>query len=74
MRDWSFHARVKNGKSMTWHCASHTLTPRIEQGDLLLDASAHHATMDRDLALDLMEPSATDAVRFSTATQEGSAI
>jgi hypothetical protein len=71
VRDWSFHARVKNGRNMTWHCASPTLTPRIEQGDLVLDASAHYVAMDRDLALDLMEPNSADAVRFSTATQDG---
>src|SRR6185312_14114937 len=30
VRDWSFHARVKDGARIDWHCHSHGLTPRVE--------------------------------------------
>ena len=70
-REWSFHARVKDGAKLDWHCDSHHLTPRIENGDLLLDARAHHVTMERDLVLDIRDKEDADAARFSAAEQDG---
>jgi ferric-dicitrate binding protein FerR (iron transport regulator)/tetratricopeptide (TPR) repeat protein len=70
VRDWSFHARVKDGAKIEWRCDSHNLTPSVGQGDLSLDASARQAAMDRDLVLDLCEPSGVDAARFSSAEQD----
>jgi hypothetical protein len=71
VREWSFHARIKDGAKLDWHCDSHDLTPFIENGDLLLDARAHHVTMERDLVLDVRDGVGVDAARFSTAEQDG---
>src|SRR5438105_8587158 len=37
VRDWSFHARVKDGAELTWQSATHTLQARKEGTDLVLD-------------------------------------
>ena len=71
VRDWSFHARVKNGATTDWHCDSHRMTPHVEKGDLLLDAQAHQAAMERDIALDLRDRVGASSVRYSTAEQDG---
>jgi tetratricopeptide (TPR) repeat protein len=71
VRDWSFHARVKDGAKVEWRCDSHNLTPGVDGTDLLLDASARQSAMDRDLVLDLSESSGADAARFATAEQDG---
>src|SRR5262249_54336296 len=71
VRDWSFHARIKGGAKLDWRCDTHNLTPRVEKDDLLLDASASQAAMERDLALDLCDPAGSDAARFATAEQDG---
>jgi hypothetical protein len=71
VRDWSFHARVKNGAAIDWHCDSHTLTPRVEGADLLLDAGMRQAAMDRDIVLDWSDQPGAGTARFSTAEQDG---
>jgi hypothetical protein len=72
VRDWSFHARVKNGAGQTWASMSHTLRATKEDGDLLLDTAAKNARLDQDVVLTVSEkePAAT-GVRFSSAEQDG---
>jgi tetratricopeptide (TPR) repeat protein len=76
VRDWSFHARVKHGAGRAWSSPSHTLQAAKESGDLRLTASAFNTHVDRDLVLRVAEDAQTDqpgeAVRFSSAEQEGS--
>ncbi|HEX5273241.1 MAG TPA: VIT domain-containing protein, partial [Gemmataceae bacterium] len=57
VRDWSFHARVKNGKALTWASDTHrdALRAATEKNDLLLDATEKNVTQFRDLALDLYD-------------------
>jgi ferric-dicitrate binding protein FerR (iron transport regulator) len=71
VREWSFHARVKDGAKIDWHCDSQDLSPTIENSDLLLDSRADHVAMERDLVLDVRDGVGTDAVRFSAAVQDG---
>ena len=56
VRDWSFHARIKNGAKLEWTCDSHALKPMVKDGDLLLDAAANKVKMDRDVVLDAQTP------------------
>src|SRR5436309_7541668 len=46
VRAWSFHARIRGGAALAWHCASHTLQARPKGGDLFLDAAARDARLD----------------------------
>ncbi len=72
VRDWSFHARVKNGGGLSWHSLSHTLQARKEGADLLLDARANNDKLDRDVVLTFGEGAAeAGTARFSAAEQEG---
>jgi hypothetical protein len=72
VRDWSFHARVKNGAGLTWASPSHPLTASRDGADLLLDAAAKNVKPDRDVVLTLAEPGAGgEAVRFSSAEADG---
>src|SRR5262249_46596408 len=82
VRDWSFHARVKNGHGMGWQCSSHSLRASEEGGDLLLDARAKNVKLQRDVVLPLTDPAFMPLspvgtpklrkdVRFSTAEHEG---
>src|SRR5262249_22823960 len=73
VRDWSFHARVKNGAGLTWSSDSHPLKGTKEGGDLLPDAAAQNVKADGDVVLLLTEPrqQAEDAARFSSAEQDG---
>jgi len=59
VRDWSFHARVKNGKSLTWASDTHAdlLKATSEKGDLLLDAQQTNVKVEGDVALDLFDGS-----------------
>jgi len=67
---WSFHARVKDGKAVGWRCPSHPLKAREEGADLLLDAEAKRVKPDRDLLLEVADPSPA-AARFSRFEQDG---
>jgi Tfp pilus assembly protein PilF len=75
VRDWSFHARVKNGAGQTWSSLSHTLRATKEDTDLLLDAAVRNARLDQDVILNVSEnanaPQPSSIARFSTAEQDG---
>ncbi len=73
VRDWSFHARVKNAAEAAHASPSHTLKASRGGSDLLLDASEKKAKVDRDVVLHLSDaPRAAAApARFSTAEHEG---
>ncbi|HXG09156.1 MAG TPA: VIT domain-containing protein [Gemmataceae bacterium] len=73
VRDWSFHARIKNGADIGWSCDSHTLRATKDGADLLLDASARQVKVDRDVQLSFFDPrSAQDEQpRFSSFDHEG---
>ncbi len=57
VRDWSFHARLKGGKGLTWASDTHPdlLAATIENDDLLIDAKQNNVKLDRDVALDLFD-------------------
>src|SRR5262249_6272430 len=75
VRDWSFHARVKNGAALAWNCPSHTLQADKDGTDLLLNGTLQNARFDRDVVLAVgqpaLAPEGADRVRFSTAEQDG---
>jgi hypothetical protein len=73
VRDWSFHARIKNGADRTWNSPSHALNAVKEDGDLLLDAAAKDAKFDKDVQLTLTDPQPKqkDAVTFSATDHDG---
>jgi tetratricopeptide (TPR) repeat protein len=73
VRDWSFHALVKGGARLGWHCPSHELTATRDGQDLLLDARAQQVKVDRDVVLDFEDrdqAGARDGVRLSSAEHE----
>ncbi|HMF12649.1 MAG TPA: VIT domain-containing protein, partial [Gemmataceae bacterium] len=70
VRDWSFHARVKNGAKLGWGSTSHRLNAKLEGNDLLLDAAESNVRLDRDVVLTLSDASAGEA-RFSSVEQDG---
>lgn len=53
VRDWSTQIRVRGGENLTWKSPSHKLRASRADGDLLLNASAEHALLDRDLVLEV---------------------
>jgi hypothetical protein len=69
VRDWSFHALVKNGAGRPWNSPSHKLQARKAGADVILEAEAKNAKLDRDVVLRLSE--GEQAVRFSSAEQDG---
>ncbi len=76
VRDWSFHAVVKNGANYVAASPTHPAMKRTVQGDdLVLDDAAENCKVDRDVVLDLTDPSFVaedkDAVRFSRAEMDG---
>jgi tetratricopeptide (TPR) repeat protein len=76
VRDWSFHARIKNGAPITWHSPTHALNGAKAGDDLVLNASEKHARTDRDVVLTLDEASGAALarrapVRFATSEQDG---
>jgi hypothetical protein len=72
VRDWSFHARVRNGEGLTWASPSHPLAAGRDGADLLLDAAAKDVKPDRDVVLTLAEKGpGGEAVRFSSAEADG---
>jgi hypothetical protein len=74
VRDWSFHARIKQGAKVAWSCTAPSLEATSDRGDLLLDGHAREVKMDRDVALSLDEPQGTAEVeglaQFSSAEHE----
>ena len=69
---WSFSARVVGGAETTWRSPSHELTATKADGDILLEATATKVRADRDIVLELVEPSDVPATRVSTFEQDGS--
>src|SRR5262249_51390695 len=70
VRDWSFHARVKNGAKAGWGSTSHRLKAGQEGNDLLLDAAESNVRLDRDVLLTLTDETAGET-RFSSMEQDG---
>src|SRR5262249_39097771 len=75
---WSFHAAVKNGARLVATSPTHARMRMERTGeDLILDVAENDARLDRDVALELVDP--TDAAqpkelaRFSRADHEGAA-
>src|SRR5262249_39364269 len=66
VHQWSFHARLKGGAAASWTSDSHALKPAREGDDLLLDAQAKEARLDRDVVLHI-EDAVKEPVRFSSA-------
>jgi ferric-dicitrate binding protein FerR (iron transport regulator) len=77
VRDWSFHARVKDGKGLTWASDTHAelLKATTENGDLVLDAQQNNVKVDGDVALDLFDGGqklrGDESARFSSMDHEG---
>ncbi|MBY0527746.1 MAG: FecR domain-containing protein [Gemmataceae bacterium] len=71
--NWSFECRVKNGAQMPWTSANHQLKAETTGDDLVLKTSASNIKPDRDMGLQLIDPtSGSDtSVRFSSAEHEG---
>src|SRR5262249_24703293 len=70
VRDWSFHARVKNGAAAGWGSVSHKMRPKKDGNDLLLEASEKDVRLNRDVLLSLADESTGEA-RFSSMEQDG---
>jgi tetratricopeptide (TPR) repeat protein len=77
VRDWSFHARVKSGKALTWASDTHPeiLQVSTEKNDLLLDARQRNVKVEGDVAFDLFDGGkqlrGDESARFSTADHDG---
>jgi tetratricopeptide (TPR) repeat protein len=73
VRDWSFHAAVKDGGKLSYSSDSHELKSRKEGNDLILDAKESLIKADRDVALDLYDETALteEVARFASAEHEG---
>ena len=76
VRDWAFHAVVKNGLGTHWSSDTHALISSQVGGDLVLDASAKSIKPDRDIVVRLYNSergqSLGDIARFCGASHEGS--
>jgi hypothetical protein len=73
VRDWSFHARVKNAQGMACTSPSHPSIRIVRDGtDLLLDLAEQNCKVNQDLALELADsaPPAADVARFSSTQHE----
>jgi len=75
VREWSFHARMKNAAKTAWQWSTHSLQASTDDDDLILNASAKNVNIDRDIVLDLFENGPLEkpgeSVRFSSAEQDG---
>jgi tetratricopeptide (TPR) repeat protein len=73
VRDWSFHAAVRDGGKLSYSSDSHELKSRKEGNDLILDAKESLIKADRDVALDLYDETALteEVARFASAEHEG---
>ena len=67
---WSFEARVKNGRDTVWRSASHDLKPNIVGDDLVLQTELKNTKVSRDVQLEIAsEPTSTP--RLDTFDHEG---
>src|SRR5262249_6115339 len=74
VKKWSFHAAVKNAGTLTWSSPTHPglAARRTDDGDLILDASADNARVDRDVVLELFDRGdGGERVRWNAASQDG---
>ena len=75
VRDWSFHATVKNAFATNWSCDTHPLLASYNGNDLSLDLSGRLIKPDRDVVIRLNgsqgSQSLADDARFSSAAQDG---
>ena len=75
VRDWSFHALVRNGADWKASSESHPSMMIDRRGpDLVLDDSAQNVKIDRDVAVDFAEtvpPGDSPVARFSATNQDG---
>lgn len=72
VRDWSFHARIKDGEKLKWKSATHDLKPSADKGDLVLDTSEKNTQPNKDVELTLSDAKAdSKASRFALAEHEG---
>jgi tetratricopeptide (TPR) repeat protein len=75
VKDWSFHALLKNGAGLEVSSSSHPkLAIQKKDGDLVLDVSAKDTKPDRDVVLTLTDRKALPSqqtVGFATTTHEG---
>src|SRR5262245_54236951 len=67
---WSVNIRVKNAAAFNWTSPSHPLTAVMDGRDLLLNAEAKHAKLDRDLQLNLIEAAGVPPVKVSAIDHE----
>jgi ferric-dicitrate binding protein FerR (iron transport regulator) len=70
VREWPFHARIKNGAAAGWSSASHKMTAKQDGKDLLLDAAEKDVRLNRDVLLNFADES-TGKARFSSMEQDG---
>jgi Tfp pilus assembly protein PilF len=70
VKEWSMHARVKNGAGRDWVCESHALKARQVGGDLLLDGSMKNARLDRQVTIQVQDQARSE-VLFSKMEHEG---
>jgi ferric-dicitrate binding protein FerR (iron transport regulator) len=68
---FSVHVRLKGGAKSSWRSGSHSFKATTDGDDLLLDATAKDARIDRDVVLEVSEPAGDGAARFSSAEQDG---
>src|SRR5262249_31758466 len=72
VKHFSFRARLKGGATRDWGSPTHRLTAKREGGDLLLEAEARDAALDRDVVVEAQDGSgAAESARFSSAEHEG---
>ena len=76
VQNWSFHALVKNGADDIALSPTHPNMKRtVQGGDLVLDDAAENCKVDRDVVLDVTDPSFVaedkDVVRFARADLDG---
>jgi ferric-dicitrate binding protein FerR (iron transport regulator) len=76
VRDWSFHALVKNGGDLMALSPTHPeMKVERKDGDLVLDAHGKVVKVDRDVTVDLIatggQGSEPEAVRFARAELDG---
>ncbi|MDA1165033.1 MAG: sigma-70 family RNA polymerase sigma factor, partial [Planctomycetota bacterium] len=73
VRDWSTSIRVDGAADRDWHCDTHRLQAKDENGDLVLTAKAEDVAINDDLVIDLpMDVQQTDTPRFAMTRHESS--
>ncbi|MBY0524058.1 MAG: FecR domain-containing protein [Gemmataceae bacterium] len=72
---WEFDAKIKHGAALALSCDSHKLEAKQVGDDMVLRAREKNARLDRDVVLNLVDPtggmSTRDAMQFSGAMHEG---